>query len=36
MNKRGEVGALSYRKGLQYSLCIDGVNRVFDADYLAK
>ncbi len=36
MNKRGEVGAMSYRKGLQYSLCVDGVNKVYDADYLAK
>ncbi len=36
MNKQGEVGAMSYRKGLQYSLCVDGVNQVFDADYLVK
>ena len=36
MNKQGEVGALSYRKGLQYSLCKEGVNKVFDADYLIK
>jgi N4-(beta-N-acetylglucosaminyl)-L-asparaginase len=36
MNKRGEIGAMSYRKGLQYSLCIDGINKVFDADYLVK
>jgi isoaspartyl peptidase/L-asparaginase-like protein (Ntn-hydrolase superfamily) len=34
INKQGEVGALSYRKGLKYSLCKDGVNKVFDADYL--
>ena len=34
MNKQGEVGAMSYRKGLQYSLCVDGVNKVFDADFL--
>ncbi len=33
MNKQGEVGAMSYRKGLQYSLCKDGVNTVIDADY---
>ena len=36
MNKRGEVGALSYRKGLQYSLCVDGQSKVFDADFLVK
>jgi N4-(beta-N-acetylglucosaminyl)-L-asparaginase len=36
MNRRGEVGALSYRKGLQYSLCVDGKNQVFDAEYLVK
>jgi N4-(beta-N-acetylglucosaminyl)-L-asparaginase len=36
MNKKGEVGAMSYRKGLQYSLCLNGVNKVYDADYLIK
>ena len=36
MNKEGEVGVMSYRKGLLYSLCRDGVNEVFDADYLIK
>lgn len=36
INKNGEVGAMSYRKGLQYSLCTDGVNRVCDGDYLVK
>ncbi|HTP13982.1 MAG TPA: isoaspartyl peptidase/L-asparaginase, partial [Bacteroidota bacterium] len=36
MNKKGQVGAMSYRKGLQYSLCIDGTNRVVDAEYLVK
>jgi N4-(beta-N-acetylglucosaminyl)-L-asparaginase len=36
MNKRGEIGAMSYRKGLQYSLCINGVNTVHDADYLVS
>jgi len=35
INKLGEVGAMSYHKGLQYSLCIDGTNKVLDADYLA-
>lgn len=34
INKKGEVGAVSYRKGLQYSLCTDGVNKVFDAGYV--
>ncbi len=34
MNKKGEVGAMSYRKGLQYSLCRDGVNKVYDAEHL--
>ncbi len=34
MNKNGEVGAMSYRKGLQYSLCKEGVNKVFDAAFL--
>lgn len=34
VNKKGEIGAFSYRKGLQYSLCIDGVNKVYDADCL--
>jgi N4-(beta-N-acetylglucosaminyl)-L-asparaginase len=34
MNKNGEVGAMSYRKGLQYSLCKDGMNTVIDAEYL--
>ncbi len=32
MNKKGEVGAMSYRKGLQYSVCRDGVNTVYDAE----
>ncbi len=36
MNKAGEVGAMSYRKGLQYSLHKGGVNRIIDADYLVK
>jgi N4-(beta-N-acetylglucosaminyl)-L-asparaginase len=36
MNKQGEVGALSYRKGLQYSLCKDGVDKVVDAEYLTN
>ncbi len=36
LNKNGEVGAFSYKKGLQYSLHKDGVNKVFDAGYLAE
>lgn len=36
MNKAGEVGAMSYRKGLQYSLHKGGVNRIIDADCLVK
>ncbi len=36
MNKDGDVGALSYRKGLQYSLHKDGANTVHDAEYLVN
>jgi N4-(beta-N-acetylglucosaminyl)-L-asparaginase len=36
LNKAGEVGAMSYRKGLQYSFHKDGVNRIIDADYLVS
>jgi N4-(beta-N-acetylglucosaminyl)-L-asparaginase len=36
MNKDGEVGAMSYGKGLQYTLFKDGVTRVIDADFIAK
>jgi N4-(beta-N-acetylglucosaminyl)-L-asparaginase len=36
INKRGEIGAMSYRKGLQYSLMRDGKNSVVDAEYLVK
>jgi isoaspartyl peptidase/L-asparaginase-like protein (Ntn-hydrolase superfamily) len=36
LNKAGDVGAMSYRKGLQYSLHKGGVNRIIDADYLVK
>jgi N4-(beta-N-acetylglucosaminyl)-L-asparaginase len=35
INKEGEVGGYSYKKGLQYSLHKDGVNTVVDAGYLA-
>lgn len=34
VNRDGEVGAMSYRKGLQYSLMINGTNSVFDAGFL--
>ncbi len=36
MNKQGDVGAMSYRKGLQYSLFRNGHNAILDAEYLAK
>ncbi len=36
MTKDGEVGAMSYRKGLQYSLHKDGVISVVDAEYMVK
>jgi N4-(beta-N-acetylglucosaminyl)-L-asparaginase len=36
VTKDGEIGALSYRKGLQYSLHKDGVARVVDAEYMVK
>ncbi|MBI1807141.1 MAG: N(4)-(beta-N-acetylglucosaminyl)-L-asparaginase [Ignavibacteria bacterium] len=36
IDKQGEVGAFSYRKGFQYSLLRDGVNNVIDAEYVMK
>jgi N4-(beta-N-acetylglucosaminyl)-L-asparaginase len=36
LNKKGDIGALSYRKGLQYSLFKDGVNKVINAEYMVK
>ncbi len=36
LSKRGEVGAYSYGKGLQYSLMAGGVNTVHDASFMAK
>jgi N4-(beta-N-acetylglucosaminyl)-L-asparaginase len=36
INKKGEVGACSYRKGLQYSLLKDGVNKVYDAEFMVS
>lgn len=36
INKEGEVGGFSYKKGLQYSLHKNGMNKVVDADYLVK
>jgi N4-(beta-N-acetylglucosaminyl)-L-asparaginase len=35
LSKKGEIGACSYRKGLQYSLWKDGTNAVVDAPFLA-
>jgi isoaspartyl peptidase/L-asparaginase-like protein (Ntn-hydrolase superfamily) len=36
MNRAGEIGAMSYRKGLQYTLHKDGVTKVHDAEFIAK
>ena len=36
LSKTGEIGAMSYRKGLQYTLHKDGVTKVYDADYVAN
>ena len=36
ISKSGDIGAMSYRKGLQYSLHKGGVNKVYDADYIVK
>lgn len=36
MTKDGEVGAMSYRKCLQYSLHKDGVVSIVDAEYMVK
>jgi N4-(beta-N-acetylglucosaminyl)-L-asparaginase len=36
INKKGEIGAFSKGKGLQYSLMVNGVNKIVDADYLDK
>ena len=36
LNKGGDVGACSYRKGLQYSLYTEGKNQLIDADYFIK
>jgi N4-(beta-N-acetylglucosaminyl)-L-asparaginase len=35
MNKAGEIGAISYRKGLQYTLHKDGLTKVYDAEYMS-
>lgn len=32
--RSGEIGALSLRKGFQYALYKDGVNKLYDSDYL--
>lgn len=36
INKDGEIGACSWREGLQYSLNRDGTNKVFDAEFLVN
>lgn len=36
LNKKGEIGACSYRKGLQYSLMRNGNNTVVDASHLVN
>jgi N4-(beta-N-acetylglucosaminyl)-L-asparaginase len=36
LSKDGAIGAVSYRKGFQYSVNTDGNNRVIDAEYLAR
>ncbi len=36
MNKDGEVGAMSYRRGLQYTLYKDGVTRIVNAEFMAQ
>jgi N4-(beta-N-acetylglucosaminyl)-L-asparaginase len=36
MNKAGEIGAMSYRKGLQYTLYKDGVTKVYDAEFISE
>jgi N4-(beta-N-acetylglucosaminyl)-L-asparaginase len=34
MNKAGEIGAMSYRKGLQYTLHKDGLTKAYDAEHI--
>jgi hypothetical protein len=34
LNKAGEFGALSIRKGFQYALYKDGVNKLYDSEYI--
>ena len=36
MNKAGEIGAMSYRKGLQYTLHKNGVTGIYDGEYIVK
>jgi N4-(beta-N-acetylglucosaminyl)-L-asparaginase len=36
LRKDGRIGAMSYRKGFQYSLNTDGKNQVFDAESYVK
>jgi N4-(beta-N-acetylglucosaminyl)-L-asparaginase len=34
LNKKGDFGALSLQRGFQYALYKDGVNKLYDGDYL--
>lgn len=36
VNKKGEIGAYSIKKGFQYALYIDGKNTLLDSDYYVK
>ena len=36
VNKSGDVGACSYRKGLQYTLHKNGTNKIYDANYYVE
>ncbi len=36
INKKGDYGAYSLRKGFQYAIYVDGENKLIDSDYLLK
>lgn len=36
VNSQGETGAYAIHKGFNYALCVDGVNHLYDADFLVK
>ncbi len=36
MNKKGEIGAYALQKGFSYAVAADGVNKLYDSDYLCK